>query len=241
MKLGSQPDANVSNKIDVRAPRQCRSRAASTCAGRSVQSAFSTNGAEFELGFLDTLVTNEGTENQGVGDGSCSEDLQRGEEGAELLVAVAMYGAIDAVDGDSHEDERQREEDAKRNLAFDRHVGLDDDGKREADEDQVGDYIGHAHRQKLSVALSAVRTWIRGNLPVAGEGLAFDERGHDDGAECYAEEPLDAAEQQVPASLPALIVYATKEFGNGEFGGPETGRMLASHQLFPFEDTDKAA
>lgn len=59
---------------------------------------------------LHAPVANERAQDEGVGDGGGGEDLEGGEERAELLAAAMVDDGRDAIGGDAHEDEGQREE-----------------------------------------------------------------------------------------------------------------------------------
>ena len=78
------------------------------CCG-AVEDAATAGAAEFEFLLLDATISDEGAEDQGVGDGCCGEDLERCHEGAELLVRLPLDRCVHAVDGDADEDGREAE------------------------------------------------------------------------------------------------------------------------------------
>ena len=65
-------------------------------------------------------------------------------------------------------------------LPLEGHVGFEDDGNGEADEDDVGDDIACGHCNELRYSLSAHRARVWNDLPVMVEWLAFGQSRNDD-------------------------------------------------------------
>lgn len=84
-ELRAEAHAEVLGEVGVGAPVALRDGAAVGLV-RAVEAAVATGGAEAEALFFGTAVADEGAEDEGVGDGGGGQDLQGGEEGAELLV-----------------------------------------------------------------------------------------------------------------------------------------------------------
>lgn len=87
---------------------------------------------------------------------------------------MLLYNARYSVQSHANDGQAQGEEQNQLNLSLDRHITLDDDGNREYNEHQVGQYVACGHRDELSVALTALAARIWQDLPVVAEGSAFD-------------------------------------------------------------------
>lgn len=77
----------------------------------------------------------------------------------------------------------------------------------------------------MRVALSTFWTWIRRDLPVVVERLAFSKSCDYDGAEGDDQEYSDSAQGVFIAAPPETIKNALQEFGYGEFGHPDAKVM----------------
>lgn len=173
-------EADVADEILVAAPVLMEGRAARGCAA-AVKRVGGRGAAEFLL--LEAAVADKGAEDEGVGRGGGEEDLDRGEEGAVLLAAVAADDVGDAVERDAHNGEAEGEEEHELDLALDLHVAAQEDGDGEDDEHEVGEDVAGGHGDELDVALAALAAGIGEDLPVVVEGPALDEVADDDGDE----------------------------------------------------------
>ena len=78
------------------------------------------------------------------------------------------------------------------------HVRHYDNGNGKAHESQIGDAVGHAHRQQLRISLTTMRTGVRHYLPVVGKGLTF-------GKSCD-HNPEEGDQQEPPDSLKPYLI-----------------------------------
>lgn len=60
-------------------------------------------------------------------------------------------------------------------LPFCGHARPDDDRDGKCHEEEIGDDVGRAHRRQLGITKAALGTWIRNDLPVVRERLAFSD------------------------------------------------------------------
>lgn len=98
-------------------------------------------------------------------------------------------------------------------------MGADDHGDGEENEEEVGDDVADGHGDELGVALAALTSRVRKDLPVHVEGPAFDEVGDDDGDEGGDEGDPNEDEGYFIRTLPA-DVEPFEEFQNGVFENP---------------------
>lgn len=77
----------------------------------------SSSAAKTKALLFGATVTDKRTENKCVGDCSGGKDFKGGQKRAESLIIVAIYHTYDAVNGDSDEYEREREEEDQRDFS----------------------------------------------------------------------------------------------------------------------------
>ena len=215
-QTGIKPDAQVADKICIRAPMVVSD--GGPAGGRLFQ-ALAERGS-FELLLLQATVPDEGSNDNGVRYGSGSEDLEGGQQGAILLGSSVGDDGRYPVAGNGHQNERESEEQRQGDLAARGHGGQLDDGDGEHDQEQVSDDVASPHGDELRIALATLRPRVRGDLPVVVEGLALGQGGDDHGDEGDCEEEADNLEDILERTPPDLRRDASQEFGNGELGRP---------------------
>ena len=105
---------------------------------------------------------------------------------------------------------------------------MHDDRDRKGDEEYIGDDVGDAHGEQLRVALSALRSWIRYDLPVVGSGVALCQCGNEDHEESNDEKDAYTTQSPVVPFLPETFCQTLQELGNGELGHPDAGMGLVA-------------
>lgn len=73
----------------------------------------------------------------------------------------------------------------------------------------------------MSITLAAFRSWVRYNLPVVAEWLAFCQSRNEYGDECDKQEDADSLEAKFVAPLPEPFRHSLEKLGDGELGHPD--------------------
>lgn len=194
-------------------------------AGSRLLKALAERGS-LELLLLQTAVPDEGSYNDSVRDGCSCKNLEGGEQGAVLLRSSMRDDRRYPVTGDGHQYQRKGEQKGQRDLATSRHGRQMDDGDGEHDQEQVSDNVACPHGDELRIALTTLRPWIRGDLPVVVKGLALRQGRDEHGDEGCRKEEADDLEDILERTSPYLRRDPSKELGYGKLGRPYTVRVL---------------
>lgn len=85
------------------------------------------------------------------------------------------------VDRNTDGQEPEAKQHGKQDLASCRNASRDDDWDREKDEYDIDDCATDSHSKELCHALTALRSWIRNDLPVVGYWSTLSESAHNYG------------------------------------------------------------
>lgn len=172
--------AKISDQIFVAAPLSVDSRPSD---GGAAFKRLGGGGSSSGLLFLDTPISDERAQNQGIRGCSCENQLDRSKQRPVLLSAVDLHDVHNSVDGNCHNGQAEGKEDEELELPAKLHMALDNDGDGKDDEHQVGEDVADGHGDELDIALSALTTRVRQDLPVMSEGVAFGDIANDNGEE----------------------------------------------------------
>ena len=104
-------------------------------------------------------------------------------------------------------------------------MGHHDEWNREGDEKQIGHYVTGPHCDQVGIAEATFWTWVRYNLPVMVEGLAFSQSSNNHCQQCRCQEVVDEFEEYSEGSSPDLACHSFEELAYCELGYPDAIRM----------------
>jgi hypothetical protein len=173
-----------------------------------------------ELRFLYASVAEKGSQHYSVGNNGRCDNLRRGKYRSKLLYAFSSDDKWYSSASDNDENNGEGEKGGKGKLPLKRHHRPEDDGNREGDKQDVCNNIGNPHGKELCVALSALRSWIRDNLPVLPERVAFCQCSNEYSNEGDEEEYANATQAPFVTLLPEAFGQTFEKFGYSELGHP---------------------
>ena len=177
---------------------------------------------------LDAAIAQEAAEDEGIGNGRGSENLEAGPQAAQLLASVGGNNGLDPVGGDGDERQRECKQQAQSDFAFGGHGAPYDDGQRECHEGYVRDNVCHTHGDDLSEAVAAVGAGVWNDLPVVRKGMTLCESDNDDSKEGEGEEPADRSKGALIGMCPDRAGDASEELQYGILGGPDASQPFVS-------------
>lgn len=186
-----------------------------------------------ELLLLDTTISQEGAQRDGVAHARRRQNLDRRPHGAHDLSATLLNDLGHTVQRDADGEQCQTEEQDEQDLALPRDLRGHNDGDGEGDEQQVGEDVAAAHDEHLREALATFAARVGNHLPVVREGLALDQVGDDDGDKGCHEGDAHAENHVGVKLLPRGTSKTAKEVHGGELDDPKTGGVVSFQDASP--------
>lgn len=92
---------------------------------------------------------------------------------------MRMDNSRDAVESDGYNEQRHGKEHNELHFSLDGHLAHYNDRHRKANQEKVCQNIANASSDQIDIALAALSAWVRKDLPMVGERVAFSQVADD--------------------------------------------------------------
>jgi len=176
------------------------------------------------LCFLEPAISQERSQDDGVGYGGRAEYLAGRPHGAVLLNAFVRDDGRNSVGGDGNQNGGKTEQQDEPDLGRELEVRFDDHRERKDDEEDVGDDVGGTHGDKLRICLPTMWSRIWHHLPIMVKGMAFGKSCDEHGDEGNDQEGPNGAQDRLGTFGPEAREEAFQVLGDGKLCDPDASR-----------------